>query len=352
MDGLTEGARIAVGSLPTLDAMAAVKAQIQGFPEVPAWPQLPKKSSKERMNLQGLSGLPGLNWGSPEQPLLTLSPRGMKEALELMTEENRRHYLERAAFQPDEATGFYAFLQESERLQKSNILAVKGQLIGPLSWGLLVKDDEGKPLVVSREAMKLLVQYVLLHARWQLEKLSVLGKPVVLFLDEPFLSRNFEPKNYGIRWKDIREWHSCVIEGLQEEGALVGLHCCGPGPWPWAFETTAEFFHFDASQYMDHLLEDAENLKKYLRKGGNIVWGIVPTGMVQGQFADPAELYNRWEDTVELLSKKGMEMGELTGRSFFSTACGLGASSVSVTEDAMRCLGAFVALWKANRFQE
>ncbi len=352
MDGLAEGARIAVGSLPALDPYIAIKSQIQGFPEVPAWPQLPKKSTKERMNLQGLSGLPGLNWGSSEQPLLTLSPVGLKEALERIVEENRIQQLERAAFKQDEASGFYKFLEESERLQKGHVLAVKGQMVGPLTWGLLVKDDEGKPVLVSKDAMDLLAQYVILHARWQLRELSKLGKPVVLFLDEPFLGHAFEPKNYGIRWKDIREWHSSVIERLQEDGALVGLHCCGPGPWPWAFETSAEFFHFDAFQFMDHLTRDPESLKKYLRKGGNLVWGMVPTGMVLGQFADPAQLYNRWEDTIEVLAKKGIGKGELTGRSFFSTACGLGGSSVSVAEDALRCLGAFVALWKANRFQE
>jgi hypothetical protein len=72
VDGLKEGSRLAVGSLPTMDPMAAVRSQLMAFPEIPAWPQLPKKSLKERMNFQGLSGLPGLSWLTPEQAVWTV----------------------------------------------------------------------------------------------------------------------------------------------------------------------------------------------------------------------------------------------------------------------------------------
>jgi hypothetical protein len=342
---------MAVGSLPMVDPQAAIRAQLQGFAEVPAWPQLPKRSPKELVHVQSLSGLPGITTSPAGLVVFALSPEDLSEAHEVLRTENQENRLERAAFKADEAAGFFAFLDPANRKFFANVQAVKGQTLGPVSLALSLQDDNGKPLLSSRGAMEVLTEYLLMHCRWQLKELSVLGKPVILFLDEPSLNGKFKPEEYGLGWDDIQGMFRTILEPLQEEEALTGIHCCGPGPWTWAYQTPVEFFHFDAFQYLDDLLQDPSGLKEYLRKGGNLVWGLVPTSMTHGNFVDPAELVDKWVWASEELAKKGLAREVLQGRSFFSTACGLGGSTLSVSEEAVRCLSATVSLWKTIAIQ-
>ncbi len=348
MDGLREGARIAMGSLPGLDPVAAVQTQFRVFPEIPAWPQLPKRSFKELITFQGLSGLPGLSWPTNEQAVFTLSPGDLAEALEILRSENKKNNFSRAAFKTDEASGFFAFLNEARRFMTRETLAVKGQCAGPVTLGLTLRDEGGKPLLTSPDSMKVLTEYLLLHCRWQIEKLSALEKQVVFFLDEPFLNGRFQPEQYGITWKDIEGWLSTLLEPLQDEGVLTGLHSCGEGPWDWAFGMPIEFFHFDAYQHLHTLTQNSTGFNQFIRQGGMVSFGMVPTAMNKGVFPDPAELFQMWEDSLLVLQKRGLDRETLISQTYFSTACGLGNSSISLVEESARCLGTLVSLWRAN----
>jgi len=348
MDGIKEGSRLSVGSLPSLDPAAAVKTQLTAFPDIPSWPQLPRKSLKEKMTAQGLSGLPGLTWPTSEQPIWTVPPTDFAEVLEQLRGENQAGHLDRAAFKPEEAAGFYAFLKEAGRPSLSAASAVKGQIAGPVTLGQMIQDENGKPLLSSLEGMEILREYLLMNARWQARELSRMGKPVVLFLDEPGLGPDLQPGSYGLDGKDIQGWFSELLEPLQEEGVLTGIHTCAPGPWNWVFESPAEIFHFDGYRFLPQVLDSAKEFGDFFRKGGMVAWGMVPTAMDKGTFPDPAELLHRWVDLHHDLVKKGVRPEDLKGRSLLSTSCGLGNSSVSVSEEALRCLGALHSLWRMS----
>lgn len=352
MDGIKEGARLAVGSLAYLDPGAAVKTQLMAFPDIPSWPQLPRKSPKERMTVQGLSDLPGLTWPTPEQAIWTVPPTDFAEVLEQLKGEGQAGRLERAAFKPEEAAGFFAFLKEAGRPSLSAVSAVKGQIAGPVTLGRLIQDENGKPLLSSRGGMEILREYLLMNARWQARELSHMGKPLVLFLDEPGLGTDFQPGDYGLDWKDVQGLFSEMLEPLQEEGILTGIHTCAPGPWNWVFDSPAEIFHFDGYRYLSQVQDSAKEFNSFFRKGGMVAWGMVPTFMDKGTFPDPAELLHRWVDLYHVLIKKGVRPEDLKGRSLFSTSCGLGNSSVSVSEEATRCLGALHSLWKMSAEEE
>jgi hypothetical protein len=348
MDGLREGSRLSIGSLPHLDAREAVQFQLRAFPEMPAWPQLPRKSPKEKMTFQGLTGLPGISWLNPDQAVWTIPPTDLVEVMEVLKSENQANRLDRGAFQPEEASGFFSFLEDRHQPLMRGAMAVKGQCAGPITLGLLFQDENGKPLLANREAMNVLREYLLIHARWQVQRLRSLRKPVVFFIDEPSVGSAFNPESFGLKWEDLQGWLRGLIEPLQEEGVLVGLHCCGGGPWDWIFETPVEFFHFDGFRYLNQLLNKPKPFNEFIQKGGMVVWGMVPTAMARGSFSDPAELFNQWVDGFDALVKKGIPREALIGRSFFSTSCGLGNSSVSLAEEAARCLNSVVSLWRAN----
>src|SRR5512135_1417795 len=49
----------ALGSVPITDPRTACRLMLDYFPEIPAWPQLPRLSFRENMYVQFSEGLPG-----------------------------------------------------------------------------------------------------------------------------------------------------------------------------------------------------------------------------------------------------------------------------------------------------
>ena len=344
MDGLRGGGRMPVGSLPFTDPQDAVQFQLEVFTEIPAWPQLPRRSPREKMNLQGLSGLPGLSWPSPEQPVWTLAPGDIPEALEFLKAGKGGG---KAAFKAEEAAGFYAFLKAKGSAAFQSAMAVKGQCAGPVTLGLSILEEQGLPLLRSKESMGVLVQYLLLHAKWQIQQLRSLHSQVVFFLDEPSLGAGFNPSGFGLEWVDIQGWLRQILEPLQEVGVLTGIHCCGRGPWNWALETSQEFFHFDAFNHIPLLMEQAPQVGSFLEKGGMLVWGMIPTALTSGDFPDTAVLLKRWDDAFEAFAKRGVPKKNLIEQSYFSTSCGLGHTPLPVARQASKTLQSFVTHWRS-----
>jgi hypothetical protein len=303
---------------------------------------LPKRSVRERITAQGLAGLPGLVFRA-EGPVLTSEPAGGWEGLGArFREERRQGRLEGCAFTPDDAAGFFAFLEEAPGLLRPETLAVKGQCAGPVTLGLALRGPDGKPLLSRPEAMEALVEYLAAHALWQVRRLTNLGKPVVFFLDEPSWVGGKPGPDEGT----ATGWLERILGPLQDEGVLTGIHACGKGPYGWALSTSAEVLHVDASRYLDALRGESVALGSHLRRGGWIAFGLVPTVLRGGAFPETADLVERWMAFAHGLAQDGVDPQLLTSRTLFSTACGLGGGSQAVAEEAARCLSGLIPLWK------
>jgi len=348
LETLRPGSRIAVGSSPWLDPEAATQVQVRSFPEVPAWAQLPKRSPFERMDRQGLMGLPGLTWNKSGEPRFDLSPEGITTALQRLKMEGRKGELEGAALRPEEGAGFFALRKEVEKPFFKGALAFKGQVAGPVTLGICLKTGDGKPLLSSPKSMDLLVEYLVLHCRWQAKELGKFGSPVVIFLDEPYLGGKFDPRTYGLDAPLVHSWFTRILGPLQEEGVLTGIHCCGEGPWDRLMESEVEILHFDAFRHGKQVLASPDPFAAFIRKGGMVAWGLVPSAMTRGTFPDPADLFHRWEDMAQALVGAGLPLSRVVEASLFSTSCGLGESTMSVAAEAGQCLASLVSLWRTH----
>ncbi|MGH7739468.1 MAG: hypothetical protein ACREL1_04905 [bacterium] len=220
--------------------------------------------------------------------------------------------------------------------------------MGPITLGLHLKDEAGKPLIHSKPHMEVLVEYLFMQARWQSRQLAELGKPVVFFIDEPGMGGGFDPAVYGLTTFDLERWYDSFFSRLQDESVLTGIHCCGPGPWDGLFRAPAEIIHLDAFQYLGQADIQSGDCREFLRKGGLLGWGLVPTRFSRGAFPQPAELIVRWMEGVRLLTRMGIPPEAIRDQSFFSTACGLGMSEPAVVEEAARCLDALTTLWRVE----
>jgi len=342
---LPAGSRLAVGSVPHLDASLSVRFQCQAFPEIPSWPQMPKRTPRERLTHQGLSGLPGIQFKADGSAVWHEPTGGWAGLAASFGEELRAGRLDGAALTPEDAAGFFSFLAESRAAFRPERRAVKGQCAGPVSLGFALKGTNGQPVLGNKGAMAALSLFIARQALWQALRLKTLGLPVVIFLDEPSMG-GFRPEKAGLSWEDVQGWFRNILVPLQEEGIVTGFHACGKGPFNWAFDTTAECIHVDVHRYQDHLLEEAPAMSRHLAQGGTLAFGLVPTSMSGGAFPEPAHLVERWMSFANAAAEKGVDMQRLAEGSLFSSSCGLGGGSLAVAEEASRCLSGLVSLWK------
>ena len=62
------------------------------------------------------------------------------------------------------------------------------------------------------------------------------------------------------------------------------------------------------------------SIRRFLDRGGVIVWGIVPTGFETFEKENIPSLIHRLEETWQALTKKGIDMGLLLEKSLLSPA--------------------------------
>jgi hypothetical protein len=81
----------------------------------------------------------------------------------------------------------------------------------------------------------------------------------------------------------------------------------------------------------------ADNLKEFLKRGGILCWGIVPTQ----EFTDKETadlLIKKINDGIGILAKKGIDRGLLSDRLLLSPSCGLGTLDTKKSEKIFKLL--------------
>ena len=163
-----------VGSTPHTDSATAVDFVLQTFPDVPHWPQLPRRTFRENMYVQFSQHLPGVCVEDEEERIwVELNDDWLEEA-----EPFYAAFLEedpaRFAPSPEYAAGLYELLQ---RGPLEGAWAIKGQVTGPISSGLQVTDQHLRPSLYDDMMRDVIIKNVLRHAQWQEAQLRALCRP-------------------------------------------------------------------------------------------------------------------------------------------------------------------------------
>jgi hypothetical protein len=231
------------------------------------------------------------------------------------------------AVSADYAAGLYALRDARAALQRAQW--IKGQVTGPISFGLKVVDQNLRPMLYDDTLRDVLVKHLARKAQWQEKFLSELGQTLI-FVDEPSLAligASVVALNRDEVVRDLEEVFS-ALRGLK------GTHCCGNTDWSMLLETSVNVISFDAYTYAENLALFADDVKRFLDRGGALAWGIVPT--VEEQIASESveSLVARLDAAMGLLVKKGIDRDLLYARALITPACGLGTISVAAAERA------------------
>lgn len=324
-------AALGIGSLPHRNPEEALKLVWKYTPDYPHWPQLPRRGPQEHFVYQNLSVLLrlGLLRGSEGRYLLDPSGEEWVEGLTkfydlyLAIEDGESKHLESFASEERAVQGLYAFANQIRRDGCRDALYFKGQVAGPLSIGLNLTDNAQKSAYYEPQLRDLLVKSLALNARWQAKFLQELGRPSVVFVDDPAVTSWGSSTFITLTREDIIADLKTVAGAIGQADAVAGVHSCAGVDWAIFIEAGFQLISFDAYHYFDSLLPYADELQEFLTLGGVLAWGIVPTN--ERAFQETAKsLCLKWEQQVNELGKRGVDLQMLAQQALITPSCGTG----------------------------
>ena len=330
-----------IGSLPFTDPGEACRLIFEQMPDAPHWPQLPKVSPREGMIEQFLEGAPGV---VEKGGKLSLRPLEPYEEWERVYQGHGEIDLDVFAISRERGRGFYAFLEEIGRRKPPPF--IKGQVTGPITLGLTLKDEEGAAAFFHPDLRDMLVKLVAMKARWQeatFKRLVPQAETIIVF-DEPILS------SYGYAFMNVSRADiiSCLREASAPLQGLKGIHICGNTDWPMIMEIGLDIIHFDAHKDLSSVLLYAEPLRRYLAEGGAISWGIVPTDEAALKAAEASPLAARLLQGFAQLIQEGLSQEILSTGSLIAPSCGAGSLSAEGARRVYQVTAAVAAILRRD----
>jgi len=333
MSGI-KGLATGIGSLPHKDIEAALDLIFKYTPYIPFWPQLPKRDIREGMIVQFSENFPCLKVTLDG---LFFDGNYQEKALETFYERIIDNDVDYFKIGLDFALGLHKFYQRLEQSDLKEVEFIKCHITGPFTFAASIKDEQGAALLHNAVFMQAFIKGLTMKARWQIKHFKGFGKKIILFIDEPYLGcfgSAYTPINRG----DVVRYLAELTESIRSDNVLTGVHCCGNTDWSIFTDVkTLDIINFDAFGFLDRLVLYANNLKEFLKKGGILCWGIVPTQ----EFTDKETvelLIKKIKDSIDILSKKGLDRDLLLDRLLLSPSCGLGTLDTNKSEEIFKLL--------------
>jgi hypothetical protein len=254
----------AMGIMPHRDVDKALEL-VLGL-DIPFWPQLPNVSLYEDMYIQTSEHFPGIAIDFEKGRLVFHTARFEEELNDYFTKmENPERY----ALTTEYSMVFGRFL--SRDLQGYE--AIRGQITGPVSFGFKVLDENLKPIIYHDEVKPILFDFIQKKVNIQYQELKAKNRNAFVWVDEPGLGYVFSGLS-GYNDQQAKEDYYHFIQGLE---GPKGLHLCADVNLPYLLELGVEILSFDAFQIGFMPKEYAWSVAEFIKKGGIISWGIVPT---------------------------------------------------------------------------
>ena len=313
LQALHPGLATSIGSLPHLDAGEATAAVLRLHPDLPAAPQLPRRSPAESMLAQVAVGVSGVD----------VRPDGS-----LVVDGHALDHLDPTVVRPPDLRraqfgGLRAFL----RAVRGRVQPLKIQLTGPVTFGLaLVKAG-----VPAARAFPVAEAAVGAHAAKLVRAVRAAAPeaPLLAFVDEPGLTA-LATGGLPLSSDDTTDLLSGTLAVLEPD-AITGVHCCGPTDWRVVTQAGPGVLSLPAAPWV---LESGGTIASFLEDGGWVAWGAVPTSGPVSR--DSEHLWRRLLDLWCDLVRTGCNPVLLRTRALITPACGLAGHGVSQAEQVLR----------------
>lgn len=298
----------AMGIMPHRDVDKALEL-VLGL-DIPFWPQLPHVSLYEDMYIQTSQNFPGITIDF-EKGRLIFQTNKFEEALEeyfTKMEESETY-----ALTPEYSVVFHKFLSQNLK----DYRAIRGQVTGPVSFGFKVLDENLKPIIYNEEVKAILFDFIQKKVNVQYQELKSQNQNAFVWVDEPGLGYVFSGLS-GYNDQQAKEDYAHFIQGIE---GPKGLHLCADVNLPYLLELGVEILSFDAFQIGFMPKEYTQAVETFIKKGGIISWGIIPTESKILENQSPEALTSLLSSYWETISKNtNLSVDQLAEQSLIAPA--------------------------------
>jgi len=317
----------AMAVMPHTDVDKALKTALSM--DIPFWPQLPNLNYYEDMYVQAAEHFPGI--------ILDVEKRTLRFSLEKFineVEETMVHFEEPQYFDISKTYSvvYHRFLS----MNFSGLPAIRGQLEGPISFGFNVLDQDDRPILFDDTVRSFMIEFMAKRVNVQLERLKGLNENAFMFIDEPGLQFLFSAMaGYGDQKakKDLESFFSMIDRPR-------GIHLCGNPDWDFLLGLEMDILSLDVYSNGEVFANYSNSIKRFLGRGGVIVWGIVPTNFEPFAEENTSSLEKRLEEIWQILDRKGIDQNFLLSRSLLSpaTCCLVNPDKEKTVEKAFKMI--------------
>ena len=332
---------IAIGSLPYKNLDIAMDVVRANFPDIPFWPQLTKLSKNEDMILQFSENMP-LFFSSEKMNYMEKASEEFQDKIEeflcdyeTITEDINCRILDKYTISTNNSVAFPEFLKiiASTRPQFA-----KGQIVGPFTLSTTVVDKYGKYVFFDVKLREIITKTLTLKALWQIKRIKCANPATtpIIFIDEPSLSRlelsAFDTNSQNAVSSMLKE----ISDFIRKNGAISAVHCCSNCNWKIPLKSGVDIINPDAYTYTRNLSFFYKELEPFLKKGGKIAWGIVPTLDKNAILnTDLKELTDIFDNAVKYLTKTSINEKLILKNSLITPSCGTGGLDEEMASKAM-----------------
>ncbi len=277
--------------------------------DIPFWPQMPHYNYYEDMYVQASEHFPGI--------LLDMENRTLKFSTEKFldeVEEALSHFNDPPYF--DISDTYSVVYRRFLELDLSERPAIRGQLEGPVSFGFNVLDENDRPILFDDTVRPFMFEFMAKRVNVQLERLKKRNSNSFMYIDEPGLQFLWSAMaGYGNQAAraDMDTFFS-MIERPR------GVHLCGNPDWDFLLGMDLDILSLDIYTNTEVFVSYAKSIRKFLDRGGILVWGIVPTNFEPFEKENMASLISRFQEIWQTLHKNGIDRDFLLSRSLLSPA--------------------------------
>lgn len=320
-----------LGSLPHSGPAQALALTRRYAGNLLTWPQLPQRSFREQGLVQAAVGFPGLVI-DPGRGHVYVDRAIAERGLDRLGLAYLTHDISYVALADEDALGLMELVRQRDSLR--NVLAVKGQLLGPISLAAQLTDERQRPLIYDQMYFEALVQHLHLRAAWQTAMLADLFPTTIMCLDEPLLdaiSLSFLPIDMAGACELIDE----VLSGL---GGYRALYVGGVIDWSQALQSTVDMIITDVYHHASALVTAGPALLAFLERGGLVGLGLVPADEEVLTHVTASMLVDRVEVLLNELAAHGITRDQLLRQVVITPDNMLGRLSVELAERALQLL--------------
>lgn len=277
--------------------------------DVPFWPQLPNFSYYEDMYVQAAEHFPGIVLDVEKKTLRFSMAKFIDEFEETMSRFDDPSYFD---ISEQYSVVYHDFLARD----LADRPAIRGQLEGPVSFGFNVLDQDERPILFNDTIRPFLMEFMAKRINIQLARLKERNPNAFMFIDEPGLQFIFSAMSgYGEqKAKTDLDNFFAMIDGPR------GIHLCGNPDWDFLLNLDMDILSLDVYTNAEIFAACAGSIKKFLDRGGVLVWGIVPTGYEIFAKESLGFLIMKLEGIWQHLGKKGVDMEQIIAQSMLSPA--------------------------------